>query len=476
MRYVSTRNRAESVSPSQAVLRGLAPDGGLYVPEEIPSADLGEAELRSFSYDMIAARVIGRLLPDFGEDVIARCVSGGYEGKFDVPQRVALKEAGGRRLLELWHGPTSAFKDMALCVLPRLLTAAQRMNGESREAVILTATSGDTGKAALAGFADVPGTRIMVFYPVDGVSAVQKAQMQTQKGSNVCVCAIEGNFDDAQRGVKQAFEEIRTDRAVLSSANSINIGRLAPQVAYYFYAYGRLLEEGSVSWGDPVSFTVPTGNFGDILAGWLAKRMGLPVGKLRCASNANRVLTDFLSTGVYDRRRELALTQSPSMDILVSSNLERLLFFASGMDDRLTAELMERLARDGVYEAPAGVMESIRADFGCGCADDARAAEEIKKLWEKDGYLMDTHTAVAFACSEPGDVVLSTASPFKFAPAILAALGRPVPESGFEAMDALSAFTGIPVPPGLAELRSLPLLHRDVIERGGITAYIKGRI
>ena len=479
MRYISTRNRSGAVSPSEAVLRGLAPDGGLYVPEEIPSAGLGEAELLSFSYDEIAVRVLSRLLPDFGEDCVRDCVAGGYGGKFDVPQRVALREAGGRHMLELWHGPTSAFKDMALCVLPRLLTAAQRLNGETRKAVILTATSGDTGKAALAGFADVPGTAIMVFYPEDGVSAVQKAQMQTQRGSNVSVCAIEGNFDDAQRGVKQAFEEIRTDEVVLSSANSINIGRLAPQVAYYFYAYGRLLESGRIAYGDPVSFTVPTGNFGDILAGWLAKRMGLPVGTLRCASNANRVLTDFLTTGVYDRRRELELTQSPSMDILVSSNLERLLFFASGMDGELTAGLMESLARDGVYRAPDSVMEAIRRDFGCGCADDARGAAEIGALWESEGYLMDTHTSIAWACMEktPSDgrasVVLSTASPYKFSRAVLGALGAEISESDEENMKRCRDITGAPVPEGLAGIFDREILHKDVIDISNMRKYVE---
>ena len=476
MRYVSTRNKKNAVSPSVAVLKGLAEDGGLFVPEEIPQAGFSEDDYLGLSYDEMASRLLFKLLPDLGLDCIRSCVSEGYGGKFDSSERVRLSKAGGRFFLELYHGPTCAFKDMALCLLPRLITASCALNGESRETVILTATSGDTGKAALEGFADVPGTRVFVFYPVNGVSAVQKAQMQTQRGGNVFVCAIEGNFDDAQSGVKKAFAEIKTDEVILSSANSINVGRLAPQVAYYFYAYGRLLERGEKVYGDTADFTVPTGNFGDIFAGWLAKRMGLPVGRLRCASNANRVLTDFLSTGVYDRRRELLLTGSPSMDILVSSNLERLLFYASDMDDRLVAEMMEKLASDGVYSAPESVMERIREDFDCGSADDARAAEEIARFWNEGSYLIDTHTAAAAACSRPGDVVLSTASAFKFAPAVLKALGESVPVSGFEAMRALSLVTGESVPRPLAELEALPLLHKDVIIQDKITDYVKERI
>lgn len=476
MRYISTRDKNCFVSPSQAILKGLADDGGLFVPEAIPSADFSAEDYLSLGYDEMASRLLYKLLPDLGLDSIRSCVSEGYGDKFDSSERVALEKVGERFFLELYHGPTCAFKDMALCVLPRLITASCALNGETRETVILTATSGDTGKAALAGFADVPGTKIIVFYPENGVSKVQKAQMQTQAGSNVYVCAIEGNFDDAQGGVKRAFEEIKTDEVILSSANSINVGRLAPQVAYYFYAYGRLLERGEIAYGDEVSFTVPTGNFGDIFAGWLAKQMGLPVARLRCASNENRVLTDFFETGTYDRRRELILTDSPSMDILVSSNLERLIFYASGMDDAFVRKAMKSLSEDGFYTVPEDVMAKIRADFDFGSADDSRAGEIIASCWNEYRYLMDTHTAVAAACSRPADVVLSTASAFKFAPAILEALGQLVPESGFDAMKALAICTGKSVPAALAGLEALPLLHRDVIIKDRITEYVKERI
>ena len=459
-----------------ALIKGLAEDGGLFVPEEIPQANISKDELLSMDYVTLTAKILDKLLPDFGYDTIYDCVSKGYEGKFDSETPAVLKHVGEMNFLELWHGPTSAFKDMALCLLPRLVTAANKLNGIDKETIILTATSGDTGKAALAGFADVPGTRVMVFFPESGVSAVQKAQMVTQEGDNTMVCAVRGNFDDAQRGVKKAFGQVKGENFNLSSANSINIGRLAPQVAYYYWAYACMVRDGCIEYGEELNFTVPTGNFGDILAGWLAKRMGLPVGRLVCASNRNRILTDFLTTGVYDANREFYLTASPSMDILVSSNLERLLFYACGMDDGLTAKLMEDLARDKKFTATEEMTEYIRRDFDCGSCSDEESLELAADIWENASYLMDTHTAVAAYCvaEEPG-VILSTASAYKFAPAILGALGQTVPEDGFDALDRLEEYTGIPAPAGLKGLRSKPVRHTDVCDIDEVVSYVAAK-
>lgn len=459
-----------------ALLKGLAEDGGLFVLEEIPQAGLSKDELLSMDYVTLTARILDKLLPDFGYETLYDCVSKGYAGKFDSETPAVVRHAGKMNFLELWHGPTSAFKDMALCLLPRLVTAANRLNNIDKETVILTATSGDTGKAALAGFADVPGTRIMVFFPENGVSAVQKAQMVTQEGNNTMVCAIRGNFDDAQRGVKKAFGQVRGENFNLSSANSINIGRLAPQVAYYFWAYARMVCDGCMEYGEKLNFTVPTGNFGDILAGWLAKQMGLPVGRLVCASNRNRILTDFLSTGVYDADREFYLTASPSMDILVSSNLERLLFYACGMDDVLTARLMDDLGKKKRFTATPEMMEYIRKDFSCGSCSDAESLELAASVWKDASYLMDTHTAVAAYCAaEEPCVILSTASPYKFAPAILGALGQPVPEDGFDALDRLEEYTGVSAPAGLKSLREKPVRHRDVCGIDEVVSYVAAK-
>ncbi len=478
MVFISTRDRNDRVDACTAVIRGLAPGGGLYVPEEIPSAGISPEELPGLSYDELTVRILYKLLPDFGEDVLRECVRLGYADKFGVPGRVDVRYAAGKAFLELYHGPTCAFKDMALCLLPRLMTAACRIKGIKEKTVILTATSGDTGKAALEGFADVPGTAIIVFYPKDGVSRAQELQMLTQEGSNVFVCGVDGNFDDAQTGVKEAFTKLSVPGINFSSANSINIGRLAPQVSYYFYAYGRLLKDGMIKPGDRVDYSVPTGNFGDILAGWLAKRMGLPVGRLLCASNKNRVLTDFISTGVYDRRRDFYVTSSPSMDILVSSNLERLLFYSCGMDDSRTASLMKELKENGFFRADDKMMDYIRADFDCAFADDERALSEIASVYGESGYLMDTHTAVAYACAKDvyGDapaVVLSTADPYKFSPAILKALEPGAAEDGLDAMDRLAELTGIPVPRGLSGLRNRRILHDTVIKPSEMTDYIE---
>ncbi|MBO4818536.1 MAG: threonine synthase [Firmicutes bacterium] len=478
MKYLSTRNKNNTVSSLEAVIQGLAEDGGLFVPSEIPPAGLCEEDLKSMSYDEIAAHILNVLLPEYGKETVDEIVEKGYDGKFSAADRVDLKYAGGYGFLELYHGPTSAFKDMALCLLPRLLTAANKLTGNPDKVMILTATSGDTGKAALEAFADVPDTGITVFYPALGVSDIQKLQMQTQSGGNVRVCGIEGNFDDAQTGVKKAFEGVSVDGVTLGSANSINIGRLTPQVAYYYYAYARMLRDGKLSYGEELNFVVPTGNFGDILAGWLAKKMGLPVGRLLCASNKNRILTDFLETGVYDRRRDFYTTDSPSMDILISSNLERLLFYALGMDDEKLKGMMKELSEKGFYKAEDSVMGYIKADFDCASADDEEGARGIRKLWEEDRYLMDTHTAVAYACAEQfkgygKTVILSTASPYKFAPAVLRALGEDVPSDCFEAMDKLEALTGAVQPERLKELKKKTVLHKDVIKPEDINEYVR---
>ena len=394
MLYHSTRSTQNTADSAQAVLNGLAPDGGLYVPAQLPKIDV-DACLKESTMDM-AARIIGAMLPDVPE--MPSLVRRAYTGKFETEELTPTVDTGKFTVLELFRGPTSAFKDVALCMLPQLLTAAKTVKGMEQDITILTATSGDTGKAALAGFADVPGVQICVFYPDGGVSKVQRAQMVTQEGSNVHVCAVEGNFDDAQTGVKNIFAA-GVEGKCLSTANSINIGRLAPQITYYFKAYADLLRRGQIQMGDKVNFSVPTGNFGDILAGYLAKQMGLPVGKLICASNANNVLTDFIRAGTYDRRRPLHKTISPSMDILVSSNLERLLYFMSGSAE-LVAELMTRLNTEGFYTVPEELKAAIADAFWAGCCDDEKTRKTIAKVWQEQKYLCDTHTAAGWAVAQ----------------------------------------------------------------------------
>ncbi len=477
MKYISTRNKELQISSMQAILQGIAPDGGLYVPESIPAAEISQEELLSYNYNQLTVRILSCLLPDLDPETLQRCVEEGYAGKFETPEPVCLSHADGKDFLELYHGPTCAFKDMALCLLPKLLGASAAATGIADRIVILTATSGDTGKAALEGFADVPGTGIVVFFPRDGVSEVQKLQMVTQKGKNVCVCAVEGNFDDAQTGVKKALTSQSPAGVSYSSANSINIGRLAPQVSYYFFAYKKLVEEGRISFGDPVDFSVPTGNFGDILAGWLAKKMGLPVGRLLCASNKNNVLTDFLRTGVYDRRREFWITSSPSMDILVSSNLERLLFYACGEDAQTVAGYMKDLTEQGFFMVSPRVLSEIRKDFDCAYAEDEEVDGAIRKVWEDASYLMDPHTAVAWVCAEKvfggaPCVVLSTASPFKFAPAMLTALGKPGAK-GLAALDELEELTGLSAPENLKALKEKEILHRSCVSPEEIEAFCR---
>ena len=478
MRYHSTRNESVFVDSAQAVLEGLAPDGGLYMPEGLPAFDWQEC-LKGSSIQM-STQILSALLPDIPD--MPELVRRAYTGKFETEDLTPTVPVGSFSMLELFRGPTSAFKDVALSMLPQLLTAAKAVKGQEKDILILTATSGDTGKAALEGFRDVPGIRICVFYPDGGVSQVQRAQMVTQEGENVAVCAVRGNFDDAQTGVKNIFAACqgRDLPVALSSANSINIGRLAPQIMYYFRAYRDLLDAGKIRLGDEVNFSVPTGNFGDILAGYLAKRLGLPVGALICASNANNVLTDFIRTGTYDRRRPLLKTTSPSMDILVSSNLERLLYLLSG-DTKLVAELMQELNTQGVYTVPAQLLEKIQSQFWAACCDDARAAEIIGRVYKEDGYLCDPHTASGWAAAEDyvaetGDnrpmVVLSTASPYKFPAAVLTAIGGDTSGDEFTQMARLSQITGVPVPKNLASLQGKPEKHTQVIDKDKMLSFV----
>ncbi len=517
MKYQSTRS-AESVSAREAVLAGIARDGGLYVDPELGSKKIDLKEILSISTIDMAKKILSVLLPDF-ENMDA-LVEKAYRGRFETDDLTPLVKMGDEYILELFRGPTSAFKDVALSMLPQLETGARTQLGIEDRILILTATSGDTGKAALEGFHDVPGIDIMVFYPHEGVSDVQKAQMATQEGSNVRVCAVRGNFDDCQRGVKNAFahltEPLRKRGIILSSANSINIGRLAPQVVYYFAAYRDLVNEGRIKPGDPVNYVVPTGNFGDILAGFYAKLLGLPVGRLVCASNVNNVLTDFICTGVYDKRRPFYKTESPSMDILVSSNLERLLFIASGRKTEKVRRWMEDLNTSGRFEVDPDTLAYIQKTFSSWYCTKEETEAEIGRCWNNFHYLVDPHTAVATSVAEKfkegiaavseilrGDdrddvfkpveeddlaensenkteegiedapvVVLSTASPYKFPTAILKALGEKPDEDEFEQMNQIYSITSVPIPKNLAELKGKPEIHKDVIEIGEIEDYI----
>ena len=485
MNYQSTRNHRLQASSAAAVLEGIAADGGLYIRDDLSTMNFDWEGLLGEDSLTMSARILSALLPDIPD--METLVKQGYEGKFETDELMPLAQLGDRYVLELFRGPTSAFKDVALSLLPRLITSAKTVCGVDDEIVILTATSGDTGKAALEGFHDVPGTRIIVFYPHGGVSTVQQAQMATQEGSNVCVCAVRGNFDDAQTGVKNIFAACQ-DKDLhgvrLSSANSINIGRLAPQVMYYFRAYADLVKAGRIRVGDTVHYVVPTGNFGDILAGYFAKLMGLPVGKLVCASNANDVLTEFLSTGVYDKRRPFHKTTSPSMDILVSSNLERMLYLLSDGDDAYVAGLMRQLRDEGRYQVTDKMLARLHEIFSCACCDDAQAAEVMGRVWREHGYVCDPHTAVAWhaadAFMEQADgapvVVLSTASPYKFPAAVLSALGEEPGDDEFAMMDKLSALTGTPIPKNLATLREKQVRHKDVIDKDAMLDYVLGKI
>lgn len=468
------------MTASKAILQGLAGDGGLFVPERIPKLTLGLKELSGMSYQETAYEVMKLFLTDFTEEELKHCISSAYDGKFDTEVIAPLAKVGGAYYLELFHGATIAFKDMALSILPYLMTTAAKKNQISNEIVILTATSGDTGKAALAGFADVPGTRIIVFYPKEGVSPIQEKQMVTQKGDNTLVVGIRGNFDDAQSGVKKLFgdqglaEELSRAGFQFSSANSINIGRLVPQIVYYVYAYAKLLESGELREGEKMNVIVPTGNFGNILAAYYAKQMGLPAGKLICASNDNKVLYDFFRTGTYDRNRPFILTTSPSMDILISSNLERLLYRIAGEDAEKTTELMGLLGTEGIYEITDDMKDQL-ADFRGYYATEQETAEVIGRVYEDSGYVMDTHTAVA-ACAfekyredtadDTRTVIASTASPYKFTRSVMEAIdgeayGR---MSDFELIDELSRISGTRIPNAIEEIRTAPVRHKTVCE------------
>ncbi|MCC8023575.1 MAG: threonine synthase [Clostridiales bacterium] len=472
MLYTSTRDSRVRVTASQAIAQGISADGGLFVPASIPQVTLDEIKaMAGCSYMERAKRILGLYLSDFSREEITSCVEGAYRAdKFSsdkIAPVVHLKD--GQYVLELWHGPTCAFKDMALQLLPHLMTVSARKNAEGKTIVILVATSGDTGKAALEGFKDVDGTKIIVFYPSEGVSPMQKLQMTTQEGENVAVCAIEGNFDDAQNAVKQIFtdaamqKKLAENDMMFSSANSINWGRLVPQIVYYFSAYCDLLEQGAIRAGDSINVAVPTGNFGNILAAYYAKRMGLPINRLICASNANNVLTDFIKTGIYDRNRDFYTTTSPSMDILISSNLERLLYHLSGEEDSILRGWMEQLAGTGRYEIDAATKAQIAELFSAGFCDDRTVEQTIQTAFDADHYLCDTHTAVAVQVyqssrKETGagrvGVIDSTASPYKFSASVLTALhGRPAEGTDDFAMArALSAETGTPIPLPLQEL------------------------
>ena len=472
MDYISTRDSGHRVSAAQAIVSGLSPDGGLFLPESLPQFSLSEIEaMAKTGYAGRAVAVLSRFLTDFSEDELREYVSRAYAPEKFPPKAVApvvpLDE--NAHILELFHGPTCAFKDFALQLLPFLLTASLRKTGCDKTVVILVATSGDTGKAALEGFADVPGAKICVFYPDGGTSNIQRLQMTTQAGENVMVFAAEGNFDDAQNGVKRIFtdrayaEELADRGYILSSANSINWGRLVPQIAYYFSAYCELLNAGRVKPGVPVNIVVPTGNFGNILAAYFAKHCGLPVGKLVCASNRNNVLTDFITTGTYDRNRGFYVTTSPSMDILISSNLERLLYLLCGRDDKVLRGYMEALAKTGKYTVGADVLAKLQSEFAAGCADDAATAAAIRGVYRETGYLCDTHTAVAVNvyrdyAAKTGDrtptVIASTASPFKFANSVLpAAFGRAADGGDFALLAKLAELSGQPAPQALAGLQ-----------------------
>ena len=481
MKYNSTRNRSVSVSAAQAIAQGISADGGLFVPESLPQYSYEDlCKLKEMTYQGRAQRILSDFLTDFTQPEIEESVREAYSpNKFggEHPAPLALQQNGDKNMyvLELWHGPTCAFKDMALQILPHLLTKSMSKVSGGKKAVILVATSGDTGKAALEGFRDVAGTEIMVFYPQDGVSPMQERQMNTQEGGNVHVCAIQGNFDDAQTGVKKIFtdpacgQKLAEHNMMFSSANSINWGRLVPQIVYYFAAYAQLLQAGKIVYGDKVDFCVPTGNFGDILAGYYAKQMGLPVGKLICASNENNVLTDFLTTGTYTAKREFFKTTSPSMDILVSSNLERLLYHVTGSDAEVAA-LMKSLTETGSYTVRPETLKTIQESFGCGWSSEEKVAGEIRARYEQNGYLCDTHTAVAFHVAEQQKregvpmVVLSTASPFKFPRSVLEALGHTAPQNDFEAMQELEAVTHHDAPASLAALRQKAERFSTVID------------
>ena len=488
MLYQSTRSN-HTVNSLEAILQGIAPDGGLYLPKDLASLSLPPQQMADKSFEEMAAIILQTLFDEFTPSEMAEMVHRAYGGKFETDDVTPTVKVGKDYVLELFRGPTSAFKDVALSMLPVLITEAKKKLGITEKIMILTATSGDTGKAALEGFHDVEGTGIIVFYPNGGVSAVRKAQMVTQEGSNVTVCAIDGNFDDAQTGVKNTFaacaaRDLKKHGVMLSSANSINIGRLAPQIVYYYKSYCDLVAAEEIRMGDPVNFVVPTGNFGDILAGYFAKCLGLPIGKLVCASNRNDVLTEFLNTGRYDRRRTFYRTNSPSMDILVSSNLERMLYLASGGDFQKVAAYMKALNEEGQYVVDEDLLQSLKQTFSAGCCSEDETLATIGKTYETYGYLCDTHTAVAvnvaeqFKAADPDGaiIILSTASPYKFPVSVLSALGETPDADEFKVMEQLNQRTDVPVPAGLAGLKERAVLHTDVIGKDSILDYVLKKV
>lgn len=478
--YRSTRGGVEDVTAAEAILKGIADDGGLFVPEYIPEMDFSLEEMKDMTYQELAYNIMKEYFGDFTEEDLKNCIKGAYDSKFETPVIAPVHTAGDLKFLELFHGPTLAFKDMALSILPYLMMTAAKNSKLDKEVVILTATSGDTGKAALEGFANITGTKIIVFFPQEGVSEIQKRQMVTQEGENTCVIGIKGNFDDAQTGVKNIFadlgfrDELDQNGYVFSSANSINIGRLVPQIVYYFHAYSQLMQDGSLEAGDTMNVVVPTGNFGNILAAYYAKQMGLPIGNLICASNNNKVIYDFFKNGSYDRNRDFHITMSPSMDILISSNLERLLYFVSNDDSDETTELMSQLQAEGKYTINAEMQENL-SDFYGGYTDDTETQKVIKEVYESTDYLMDTHTAVAYAVyknykEETKDntttVIVSTASPYKFPSSVMDALDeasyKEVDE--FTLVDKMNDLIGGVIPEGIKELESRKIEHDIVCE------------
>lgn len=477
--YNSTRNNDVKVTASQAILKGLADDGGLFVPQNIPTLDKSIKELSAMTYQEVAYEVMKLFFTDFTQEELKNCINKAYDSKFDTPEIAPIVKADDAYFLELFHGSTIAFKDMALSILPHLLITSARKNNVKNDIVILTATSGDTGKAALAGFADVEGTKIIVFYPKNGVSTIQEKQMVTQKGNNTYVVGINGNFDDAQTGVKKMFNNKELAKKMdergyqFSSANSINIGRLVPQVVYYVYSYAKLVANGQIKDGDSINVVVPTGNFGNILAAYYAKNMGIKIDKLICASNDNKVLFDFFGTGTYDRNRKFILTTSPSMDILISSNLERLIYRIAGNDDKKNTALMKALSQDGRYDITDEMKKGL-ADFVGGYSDEAKTANTIKNLYEKTGYVIDTHTAVAAGVykdyvQKTGDnkvsVIASTASPFKFTRSVMEAIDEKYASmDDFALIDELSKISNTKVPQAIEDIRTAPVLHDRVCD------------
>ena len=487
--YHSTRNSEETATASEAILKGLTSDGGLFVPDSIPKLNVSLEDLTKMSYQEIAYAVMKEFLTDFTEEELKTCINNAYDSKFDTEEIAVTKKVDGAYYLELFHGATIAFKDMALSILPHLLVTSARKNNVKNEIVILTATSGDTGKAALAGFADVPGTKIIVFYPKSGVSPIQEKQMVTQKGDNTYVIGIKGNFDDAQTGVKKMFSnkelaKVMNDNGFqFSSANSINIGRLVPQVVYYVKAYADLLKQGALKAGEPMNVVVPTGNFGNILASYYAKQMGIPIGKFVCASNKNKVLFDFFETGKYDRNREFYVTTSPSIDILISSNLERMIYRIAGNDAKQCAKFMEALTKDGEYVITDAMKAELSEFFGA-FGSEEETAVKIKEVYDKEGYVMDTHTAVAAVAYDKykaatGDdktptVIASTASPYKFTRSVMDAIDPAYDaEDDFELVDELNKVSKTAIPKAIEEIRTAPVLHDTVCETAAMEDEVK---